>query len=128
MKRTTYLASLALVALAATSLPAEARWIWGGDGINGTQLRLQNQINAGVASGRLTKAEAQQLQSRMNEISAIEAKYRRSRGQLGPSERKDLEAKLNRLENAITRQMNDAETRWNKTHRKGGGKPHYKHH
>ncbi|MFN8659208.1 MAG: hypothetical protein U0105_22940 [Candidatus Obscuribacterales bacterium] len=126
MKRTTLLASLALIALAATSLPAEARWIWGGDGINGTQVQLQNQINAGVASGRLTKSEAQQMQSRMNEITAIEAQYRRSGGKLSPKERGALEAKLDRLQNAITRQISDADTRWNRNHRRGKG--YYKHH
>lgn len=47
----------------------------------------------------------------MNEISAIESQYRRSGGKLSPKERASLEAKLDRLQNAITRQISDADTR-----------------
>lgn len=100
------------------------RWNWGNNGsnINATQKKLQAQIDRAYQSGRITQAESIPLQTRLNEIGALEAQFRTTGGRLSSSERSNLEQKLNRLADAIERELNDYDGRWNRKHGKGNWK------
>lgn len=75
--------------------------------IDNTQLKLENRIQAGINSGRITPREANQLQTKFNQIASLEARLRTSGNRLSFGERQRLNLQLARLNADITRQMND---------------------
>lgn len=79
-------------------------------GINGRQWNQAARIEAGVARGALTPAEANRLGARQARIGHIEQHYRAD-GYLGPYERADLRRRQNRSSAAIWRQAHDHQ-RW----------------
>lgn len=105
----------ALVAVMAAVPPASAQFSgWGrpsGGNINATQSNLQARINAGIASRRLSRSEANRLNSKLSQISQIEANMRTSGRRLSFKERSDLNLRLSRLNREITRELNDFEHR-----------------
>jgi len=116
MKTLMPIAALGLIATTSLCTPAQAQ-IFGG--INGAEAQLQSRINAGIGSGRLTRQEAFNLQSKMCRIEALQARFRNSGG-LNFRERNILNNELANLSNDVTFQLNDADTRWrNRFHRRG---------
>jgi len=67
----------------------------------------QKRIDAGVASGQLTKQEAALVQDNLNRIMAAEAKMKAD-GKLTPKDRSILEQKLNQNSLMISRERNNA--------------------
>ena len=105
---------LALAAAAATlaiSAPASAAvWDHGGQtNINARQAQLEQRIEFGARSGRLTRSEAFQLRADMRNIAFVEARYRR--GGLNYAERADLDRRLDRVSFNLERQLNDRDHR-----------------
>ncbi len=80
-----------------------------GGNIDGTQARIENRINAGISSGRLSHGEAARLQGRYAEIANLEVQLRASGNRLSPFERQRLTAQLSSLNHAITHEMNDGD-------------------
>ncbi len=115
MKGLNTLSLVALIATLAIAAPADAQYSqrWGGPGnsINVTQSNLQARINAGIASRRLSRSEANRLQNKLSQISQLEADMRMSGRRLSFRERTSLNNKLARLNSEITRELNDFEHR-----------------
>jgi hypothetical protein len=109
------IAALGLIATSTlvTTTPAQAQ-IFGN--INDRQSQMQTRINQGIRSGRLTRQEAFNLQSRMRQISLMESQFRNSRG-LSFQERARLNGELNRLNVELSRQLNDSDRQW-RNHRR----------
>ncbi len=82
-------------------------WGWGAN-IDRQQERLLNQMNRGLANGRLSQPEFNMLMSRYNEIASLEARLRV--GGLNPGERWRLNNQLSHLQNSLRMDMNDRET------------------
>jgi hypothetical protein len=80
-------------------------------GINARQARQQARIYRGIASGELTRQEAQRLEMQEARIAAIEARDRRSGDGLSARERHQLERDLNRESRNIYRQTHDHQHR-----------------
>lgn len=132
MKLYSSLMALALVALSVSVLPAEAqyrggvgtqgRYVWG---TNGTQTQLQQQINNGIRTGRLTRDEAAKLQAKLNKINMLESRYRGNDGRLSRNEKEKLNNQLANLSAEIQRELNDFDQRWTNRHRATGGRPNW---
>lgn len=126
MRISSLLMALALVAASLSVLPAEAqyrggayapgRYVWGA---NGTQFQLQQQINNGLRTGRLTKSEAAKLQAKLNKINMLELRYRGNDNRLSRNEREKLNNQLADLSRDIQRELNDFDQRWMNRHRTG---------
>lgn len=80
--------------------------------IDATQAQLQQRINVGFNSGRLTRSEFTSLQNKLNRINSIESRMRSSGFRFSMSERNKLSYELTELNRDITRQLNDADTRF----------------
>lgn len=83
----------------------DGRWDNGWQPINQRQNMLENRINAGIRSGRLTWREAHQLRAEFNEIARIEARYRRNG--LSYAERRDLDRRFDRLTARLEASLRD---------------------
>ena len=70
---------------------------------------LDNRIDAGVRSGRLSRGEAVRLRAQFREIANTEARYRRNG--LTMAERRSLERMFDGLENRLTIALNDRDRR-----------------
>lgn len=100
--------SLAAAAAALTAIPSTAQAApW--QAINQRQAQLDQRIDAGVRSGRLTRSEANKLRSEYNGIARLEAKYRRDG--LSVRERLDLDKRFNALSRKITAETRDHQVR-----------------
>jgi hypothetical protein len=87
------------------------RWGNGGSQINSTQVQLQARINMGVRNGRLNQREAARLQTKLAQISQIEARMRATGNRLTFSERNRLNNQLASLSRDITKELNDFDRR-----------------
>ena len=77
--------------------------------INQRQRTLDNRIDTGLNSGRLTRNEATQLRAEFRQIAALETNYRRNG--LSTNERRDLDRRFDRLSAELTAQLNDLQRR-----------------
>lgn len=100
------LAAVALSTLAIAAPASAAPW----QNINARQSMLDNRIDAGVRTGRLTRQEAMQLRTEFRQIAMLEARYRRSNG-LNMAERRDLDRRFDRLSYELQHQLNDRQHR-----------------
>ncbi|HNB21411.1 MAG TPA: hypothetical protein PKZ32_03290 [Candidatus Melainabacteria bacterium] len=115
MKSLLSIAALGLIATTTLITPAQAQMFAGFGNINQAQARLQQRINAGVRSGKLTRQEAFSLNRKMSRLNAMEAQFRSS-GNLSFGERARLNSELSRLSNDISLQLNDFDTRYRNRH------------
>jgi hypothetical protein len=83
--------------------------------INQAQAKLEQRINAGVRSGRLTRSEAFNLRTKMRRLNSLEAQFRSS-GNLSFRERARLNGELSRISNDINIQLNDFDNRYRNRH------------
>lgn len=124
MKR---LLSFIAVGLIALSLAPAANAQYGrGMNIDATEAQLQQRINMGFNSGRLTRSEFTSLQNKLNRINVIENRMRNSGFRFSMGERNKLSFELSELNRDITRQLNDADTRFG--NRNGGRNNWNRHH
>lgn len=119
MKRI-FLMALTATTMAASMVPANAQFAFGG-GVDGTEARLQNRINAGIRSGALTRGEASRLEIKLQQINQLEMRLRMSGNGLSWRERRRLQDKLNNLSNDINNQMNDFERNFGGRYNRHGG-------
>ena len=75
--------------------------------INQRQRNLDTRIDAGVRRGDLTWAEAVRLRSEFRMLAGLEARYRRSGGQLTLRERSDLDRRFDGLSRRIRAERAD---------------------
>lgn len=124
MKR---LLSFIAVGLIALSVAPAANAQYGmGMNIDATQAHLQQRINMGFNSGRLTRSEFTSLQNKLNRINVIENRMRNSGFRFSYGERNKLSFELSELNRDISRQLNDADTRFG--NRNGGRHNWNRHH
>jgi coenzyme F420-reducing hydrogenase beta subunit len=98
---------VAASAMAAVAAPAfAAPW----QNINARQAELDRRIDGGVNSGELTRVEARRLRAEFNELTRLEAKYRRSNG-LQAWERVDLDRRFTVLSARVRWDKNDGQDR-----------------
>lgn len=90
--------------LALSLLPALAAT--GGQSIDARQARQQQRIEAGIASGALTRAETARLGRKSDRLAAREARMRAD-GRLSRAERLRLQHGLDRQSKRIKRQKHD---------------------
>ncbi|WP_066769042.1 hypothetical protein [Candidatus Viadribacter manganicus] len=103
----TFLAmALAASALAAAAPASAQTW----QSINQRQANIDARIDAGVRSGDLTRNEAMRLRGEFNDLARLEARYRSSNG-LSLSERRDLDARFDRLSAQVRFERNDRQAR-----------------
>lgn len=79
--------------------------------VDARQHEQARRIQAGLASGRLTPAEAARLRSEQAALRAEERFYRSTGGGLSARERADLQRDLDRASRHIERQEHDAQGR-----------------
>jgi hypothetical protein len=84
--------------------------IW--QSIDQRQSILDQRIDIGLRSGRLTQTEAGRLRSDFRLLANIEADYRRSGGGLSVEERADLDRRFDALTARIRIESNDWQRRW----------------
>lgn len=75
--------------------------------INNRQMGIENRIQYGAATGRLSPLEASKLQANYNRINMLEAQLRGSNNHLSYNERARLNADLARLNQQVGRNMYD---------------------
>lgn len=95
---------VAASALTAAALPAAAA-PYGANNINAHQAKIEQRINQGVRSHKLTHREATQLRAQVRQIARLEARYRANG--LQNWERQDLDRRLDRVGAQVTAQMRD---------------------
>ena len=105
MKKIFAMAAAAAALTMAFAAPASAVPFRGVDNINARQAQIEQRIEFGQRSGRLTFAEARQLQSQMRNINFLEARYRQ--GGLNFNERADLDRRLDRVSFDLQAQLAD---------------------
>ena len=99
-----------LTLLAATSIAAAAPAIASAQSWMSTsqrQYQMDQQIDAGVRSGQLTRDEAAQLRAEFRDVVGLENRY--LSGGLTYNERADLQRRYDALENRIQRNLQDNE-------------------
>lgn len=105
---------LLAMAVAASALavaaPASAQ---GWQSISQRQAYLDARTDAGVRDGSLTRTEAARLRAEFRYLARLEARYRASYG-LSSAERRDLDARFERLSAEIYDQRRDDDTRYNR--------------
>lgn len=101
---------LAATAIGAVAAPAMAQPGW--RSINERQRELDDRIDDGVRRGCLTRIEAVRLRTDFQRIVYLERDYRRSGSGLTAWERRDLDQRLDRLQQDIGRQCRDGDDRW----------------
>lgn len=108
MKRTALVLAAAVAAIVATPIAASAApW----QSINQRQANLERRIDQGIRSGEVTRQEAVQLRGRLHDLERLEAKYRRSGAGLDMRERRDLDARFDRLSRQVFAQKHDRNVR-----------------
>jgi hypothetical protein len=108
MNRLTLLIAAGIIAIATLAPAANAQYNWG---VNGTQAQLKSRINFGVRNGSLSRSEASNLQRKLNQISALESRFRNSGNRLSWNERTKLNSQLSRLRADIESQLSDFDRR-----------------
>lgn len=105
MKKT-ILSLLAASAVAAVALPAAAQgWV----PVSQRAARVEMRIDEGVRSGGLTRHEARNLRMQLADLERLEVRY--SRHGLSLDERRDLNARYDRLVDRVFRQRDDRQRR-----------------
>jgi hypothetical protein len=80
-------------------------------GVDNRQERIGARIDAGVDSGRITRAEARKLHQRESDIQKLERRYK-SDGRVTPAERRRLQQDLDKLNADLDRMLrNDRHNR-----------------
>ena len=91
--------------------PRNGRWDRGGrqhgGNINVHQSLLRQRINAGISSGRLTRAEASRLLNEETRIAQLEDRLRASGNRLSFDEQRRLYSELDQLSAKINKELND---------------------
>ena len=82
---------------------------WNGGGLNGDQARLAQRIDRAAYSGRISRREAQNLRSQLDDYQRLEWRYRRDG--LSNWERRDLQARLDRIEYNLRDERRDRDGR-----------------
>lgn len=77
--------------------------------INQRQNMLENRIDAGIRSGRLSRSEAYRLRAEFSDIASVEARYRRNG--LSYEERRDLDRRFDRLTAHLEASLDDRDRR-----------------
>lgn len=102
------LSAIALTSIAAAAVPASAApWM----SINQRQATLDQRIDQGIRSGRLTRLEASRLRGKFHDLQVMEARFRRSGGVLTMQERRELDQRMAQISNRVTAQTHDAQRR-----------------
>jgi len=110
------IAPIALASALLVSLPVAASAApW--QSINQRQANLEQRIDQGIRKGDLTRPEAARLRVQFRELSRLETQYRRSGGRLTMAERRDLDARYDRLSQRIYAQRHDSQQRQDGPHR-----------
>jgi hypothetical protein len=91
---------------------------WDDGNLNARQAEISRKIEWGIRRGALDRREAQSLRIESRDIAQLEAQYRRG-GLTGP-EYRGLDHRLDRLEAALERDLNDRE------YGAGYGNDHYR--
>ena len=99
--------ALAGLGVAAAAVPASAAPY----AINQRQRSIDARIDQGVRSGALTRNEAVRLRTDFRNLSYLEARYRQTGGGLSTWERRDLDARFDRLSARVRVQKHDRQ-RW----------------
>jgi hypothetical protein len=99
------IATLFTAALLSTGTAASA------GNVNPRQQRQDARIDAGIAQGDLTRAEADALRAQQRSIARQEARMRSDDGVLGVAERARLDARQDHANDAIRRQRHDRQQR-----------------
>lgn len=99
------LASALFVSVLAAAAPALAGPGW--QSINERQARLDHRIDVGVRNGSLTRAEARSLRAEFHQIARLEARYRATGHRLEAWERRELDARFDRLSERIHYERHD---------------------
>lgn len=103
-----FVASVLAVAALSAALPAAAApW----QNINQRQAQLEQRIEMGVRTGRLSRREAARLRVEFRQLEQLEARYRRSRPGLTMAERRDLDMRFDRLSARIRLESTDRNRR-----------------
>ena len=100
--------ALAGLGMAAAAVPASAQ-AW--QSINQRQRNIDARIDQGVRSGALNRAEAGRLRTQFRDLANLENRYRRSGGGLSVGERRDLNARFDRLSARVQIQKRDRQFR-----------------
>lgn len=101
---------IAGLGIAVTAIPAaSAQQGWWG--INQRQAQLERRIDRGVRAGQLSRREAVSLRSEYRSLVNLENRYRRSAPGLTNWERRDLDARFDRLAQRIRWERRDWERR-----------------
>ena len=82
---------------------------WNGGGLNGDQARIAQRIDRAAYSGRISRREAQNLRSQLDEYQRLEWRYRRDG--LSNWERRDLQGRLDRIERNLRDERRDRDGR-----------------
>lgn len=98
--------TVAASALAVAAPAAAQSW----QSINERQANLDQRIEMGVRNGSLTRSEAMRLRGEFNDLARLESRYRSSHG-LSAAERRDLDARFDRLSAQIRYERNDRDDR-----------------
>jgi hypothetical protein len=129
--------ALAAASLAAAVTPALAQpWDGGRDrgydhgynraddgaaNIDAREAQLDRRIDEGVRSGELNQNEAERLRNDLRRVQYVEARYRHNTGYyrqgpggLSPTERADLDRRLDILSRQVFREKHDDDRRFNR--------------
>ena len=107
MKAITF--SAALLSLAAAAMPATASAQRGWQPIAQRQGNLDQRIEQGIRSGRLTRPEARRLTGDLRQLTRLESRYRA--GGLNQWERNDLNRRYDALSARVRFDKNDRQDR-----------------
>jgi len=108
MKRKSFVLAAAVAAIVASPIAASAApW----QPINQRQANLERRIDQGIRSGQVTRQEAVMLRGRLHDLERLEVQYRRSGGGLDMRERRDLDARFDRLSQQVFAQKHDRQDR-----------------
>jgi hypothetical protein len=99
---------LAGMGVATAAVPASAQ-AW--QSINQRQRTIDARIDQGIRTGALTRAEAGRLRIEFRDLVKLENRYRRSGNGLSVAERRDLNARYDRLSTRVRIQKNDRQYR-----------------
>lgn len=102
-------AAALLAASAAVPAAAQFNQSYGDYGIRSRIERLQQRIQDSVASGRLTRGEAESLRSELRQLRQLERQY--SQDGLSPGERQELQRRIQSLQQRIGTERRDGEYR-----------------
>jgi hypothetical protein len=109
MKKTLAIAALAVITATAGFAGTASASPFVPDNINAREAQINQRIDMGARSGRLTVSEVRDLRGQMRTVANVEARYRR--GGLNRMERVDLDRRLDRVQLNLQHQLNDRDHR-----------------